>query len=111
MNTEPPPPTAEAVLAPAVPPDVPEQVHRGLYRKSGNPMHPDNSDSPNFLGGYLAGQHYDKTSGIDAISDEWERIGSPNVLPASFKEWKRGFNAGSMRRSWEKANTPRHEQL
>lgn len=84
-------------------PDFPSRFHRSMYGKSDDPEHADNRDNREFLDGYAEGLTFDKTSGLDAIVDEWERRGSPEQLGTGFCEWKRGFNAASLRRSWDNA--------
>lgn len=81
--------------------DVPAQVHRGLYGKSDDPEHKDNRNSREFLDGYAEGLTHNRENGLEPIVDEWERRGCPEELIPEFREWKRGFNAGSFRRTWQ----------
>ena len=85
----------------AEPGDFPCRLHRSIYQKSDDPEHADNRDSREFLDGYAEGFSCNRANGLDGIADEWERRGCPEEMPAGFLEWKRGYNAGSMRRSWE----------
>lgn len=73
-----------------------EKIHRALYKKSADIAAPENMDNPHFLAGRLVGLHWQDENGLDAISEEWKRIGCPAELPESFKEWKRGFSAGRL---------------
>lgn len=77
-----------------------ERVHHALYHKSADPDHPDNRDNRAFLDGYGAG-----FAGGYSIEAEWECRArptperSPEGWPM-FLEWKRGFNAGMLKRAW-----------
>ncbi len=81
--------------------DFPFRIHQSLYGKSDNPEHADNRESREFLDGYAEGLTCERKNGLDAITEEWTRRGMPEELSADFREWKRGFNAGSMRKTWE----------
>lgn len=83
--------------------DFPSRVHQSLYGKNDDPEHADNRRSPEFLDGYAQGMIHDKGSGLDAVADEWERRGRPNEASEDFREWKRGFNAATLRKSWQTA--------
>lgn len=81
--------------------DFPAFVHSSLYGgRSDDPEAPENRSNRDFLDGYAEGL---TKTGHDPISDKWEEIGSPEELPQSFKEWKRGYNAASLRTSWNNA--------
>ena len=89
--------------------DFPSRFHRSLYGKSDDPEHAENRNSREFLDGYAEGLTFDKANGLDAISDEWERRGSLDDPGAGFREWKRGYNAASLRRSWEGEGRKRND--
>lgn len=79
--------------------DFPSMVHASLYDgKSDDPEAPENRENRDFLDGYAEG--LTKNGEHDSILDKWEEIGSPEELPKSFQEWKRGYNAASLRKSW-----------
>lgn len=78
--------------------DFPETFHRSLYHKSDDPEHADNRDSREFLDGYAEGLTAER--GIESIGNEWRARGCPEELSDGFREWKRGFNAATMRKAW-----------
>lgn len=66
--------------------------------KSDDPLHPDNKTNEDFLRGFDVGQRLPKgDSALFIIHKEWEKIGSPEVLPQSFRDFKRGLWAGCFR--------------
>ena len=77
--------------------DLASKIHLGLYGKSDDPLAPENRNNEDFLRGYDIGMKRDGKDRFDLIGVEWRRIGSPKELPQSFKDWKRGLGAGSMR--------------
>lgn len=98
------PPKSAPASSSAIIEDTPARIHRSLYGKSDDPEHADNRGSREFLDGYAEGLTQTRANAIEAIPDEWERRGCPHPLPEGFIEWKRGFNAGSMRAAWERAS-------
>ena len=77
--------------------DLASKIHFGLYGKSDDPMAPENRNNEDFLRGYDAGLGMTSGERFDLIDLEWRRIGEPSKLPQSFRDWKRGLGAGSMR--------------
>lgn len=91
--------------------DFPARIAMSLYGKSDDPEHEDNRGNREFLDGYAAGLVHDSGGALDGIADEWARRGSPEVLPSGFLSWKRGFNCGAMRRTWERVQKEEERKL
>lgn len=95
-------------------PDMAERIHRGLYKKSDNPEHPDNRDSREFLDGYAGGiTRVRQQDNQDEIHEEYIRRGEPKLETKElerFREWKRGFHAGSIRESLTRIRTSHAEK-
>ena len=76
--------------------DLSAKIAQWAYGKSDKLNAPCNQNE-HFRAGYAVGstkgRACSKTS-VSLISEEWERIGCPDTLPDSFKEWKRGYWAG-----------------
>lgn len=85
--------------------DFISRIHRAMYGKNDDPEHEDNRHSREFLDGYAEG--FSDHKGVESIANEWRARGCPEELPAGFCEWKRGFNAGSLRSSWATAKGAR----
>lgn len=81
-------------------PDFPERFALSLYGKTDKANASEN-DNPDFKAGYQRGLGTDE-SGIDAISDEWQKRGQPERGEAleKFCEWKRGYWASRMAKAW-----------
>lgn len=79
--------------------DFPSRVHAACYGgKSDDPNAPENRENSDFLDGYAEGINRQfESKSRDPIADKYREIGEPEVLPDSFKEWKRGYNAASLR--------------
>lgn len=60
------------------------------------------NDNPDFKSGYDCAMGTPGT--LDAIGDEWEQRGRPEEgdALAKFREWKRGFWAAKMQRSYHR---------
>lgn len=81
--------------------DFPERLARSVYGKTDKANAPENNNS-DFQDGYGVGK--DSTSlPSDYILHEWQRRGEPDVDGSelsAFREWKRGFWAGRMQKTW-----------
>jgi hypothetical protein len=64
-----------------------------LYKRSGDPTHPENAGDADFQAGYLLGCHSPYESSED-IKSEWEGRGEPNGKNKPFRSWKAGYWAG-----------------
>lgn len=74
------------------------KIAMALTGKSDDPLHPDNKTNEDFLRGFDVGQRLPLgDSKLFIIEREWRRIGSPEVLPQSFRDFKRGLWAGTFR--------------
>lgn len=75
-----------------------DAIHGALYPgKHANPEHEDNRKSFDFLNGYAEGFAYGNNHA--RWIDEWELRHSPSGSQPAWSEWKRGRNAGMIRRA------------
>jgi hypothetical protein len=84
--------------------DIAALIHRTLYDKSDKANAQENRNSQ-FQAGYEHGIS-ENEGGTDLIAAEYERRNEPGVETvefALFREWKRGFWAGRMQKSFTKA--------
>lgn len=87
-----------------------DATHGALYPgKHPDPEHPDNRENRDFLAGYAEGYAY----GSDHARwvDEWELRGSPSGSQPAWSDWKRGRNAGMIRRAAEHAQKAQAETV
>ncbi len=83
-------------------PDFPERFALSIYGKTDKANASENNN-PDFQAGYKRGLMPEaETNGIDAIREEWEKRFQPEHGQAldDFREWKRGYWASRMARSW-----------
>lgn len=90
--------------------DIAERVALASYGKSGRANAPCNQN-PDFQAGYAAGSTLTGENGdaMMAIENEYARIGAPDVIPDSFKEWKRGMWAAVLQKAAMNLSKGMHE--
>lgn len=76
--------------------DLAEKLALGIYGKTGRVNSPQNNNDY-FRAGFAVGCEIEDV--MQAISQEWIRIGSPETPPQSFKEWKRGLWAARLQKT------------
>lgn len=85
--------------------DFPERLARSVYGKTDKANAAENNN-PDFQAGYRVGKD---STGLtsDYILHEWQQRGEPegedNPALIAFREWKRGFWAGRIQKSWHKS--------
>jgi hypothetical protein len=75
--------------------DFAEQMALGVYGKSGRANAPENQNE-DFKHGYAVGVEIEDA--MQAIRQEWIRLGRPEKHSKSFEEWKRGMWAALLQR-------------